>query len=192
MGISQLRNQMAAKQRDTFKSIAFALSFFAVWMVSFSIFSNDRALAEPNPLRVTFLGVRLQNDNEKLEPTTDAERNRVAMLSNQFTSALVGSGKYTVTPLTDDVRAQVERGQPIGECGGCEATLGKQLGADRVAWVTVQKVSNLILNINVYMADVASDKMTFIKSVDVRGNTDESWSRSMTYLLNNYLLAQKS
>ena len=58
--------------------------------------------------------------------------------------------------------------------------------------MTVQKVSNLILNINVYMADVANDKMTFIKSVDVRGNTDESWSRSMTYLLNNYLLAKKS
>ena len=61
-----------------------------------------------------------------------------------------------------------------------------------MAWVTVQKVSNLILNINVYMADVANDKMTFIKSVDVRGNTDESWSRSMTYLLNNYLLSKKS
>lgn len=42
-----------------------------------------------------------------------------------------------------------------------------------MAWVTVQKVSNLILNINVYMGDVANDKMTFIKSVDVRGNTDD-------------------
>jgi outer membrane protein OmpA-like peptidoglycan-associated protein len=28
------------------------------------------------------------------------------------------------------------------------------------------------------LADVANDKMTFIKSVDVRGNTDESWSRA--------------
>ena len=61
-----------------------------------------------------------------------------------------------------------------------------------MAWVTVQKVSNLILNINVYMADVANDKMTFIKSVDVRGNTDKSWTRSMTYLLDNYLLSKKS
>jgi hypothetical protein len=156
------------------------------------VFAEDRAVAEPNPVRVAFLGVRLQNDNEGLEPTTDAERNRIAMLGKQFTSALADSGKYTITPLTDDVRAQIASGQPIGQCGGCEATLGKQLGADRVAWVTVQKVSNLILNINVYIADVANDKMTFIKSVDVRGNTDESWSRSMTYLLNNYLLSKKS
>lgn len=152
----------------------------------------DRAVADPIPVRVAFLGVRLQNDNEGLEPTTEAERNRVAMLGKQFSSALADSGKYTITPLTDDVRIQIASGQPIGECGGCEATLGKQLGADRVSWVTVQKVSNLILNINVYMADVANGRMTFIKSVDVRGNTDESWSRSMAYLLDNYLLAQKS
>jgi hypothetical protein len=156
------------------------------------VFFEGRAVAEPSPIRVAFLGVRLQNDNEGLEPTTDAERRRVALLSRQFSSALANSRKYMIAPLTDDVRTQIASGQPIGQCGGCEAKLGKQLRADQVAWVTVQKVSNLILNINVYMGDVANDKMTFIKSVDVRGNTDESWSRSMTYLLNNYLLSQKS
>ena len=30
--------------------------------------------------------------------------------------------------------------------------------------------------------------MTFVRSVDIRGNTDESWSRSLTYLVKNYLL----
>ena len=42
------------------------------------------------------------------------------------------------------------------------------------------KVSNLILNMNVYLADVASQKMAFVHSVDIRGNTDESWMRSLT------------
>jgi hypothetical protein len=32
--------------------------------------------------------------------------------------------------------------------------------------------------------------MTYIKSVDIRGNTDESRSRSMKYLLDNYLLSK--
>ena len=39
---------------------------------------------------------------------------------------------------------------------------------------------------NVYMADTATSKMTYIHSVDIRGNTDESWLRSMTYLMDNY------
>jgi hypothetical protein len=39
------------------------------------------------------------------------------------------------------------------------------------------------------MADVAAKKMAFVHSVDIRGNTDESWTRGLTYLLKNYLLA---
>jgi hypothetical protein len=55
----------------------------------------------------------------------------------------------------------------------------------------VQKVSDLILNINVYMADVAAGKLAFVHSVDIRGNTDESWTRGVTYLVKNYLLADQ-
>ena len=47
----------------------------------------------------------------------------------------------------------------------------------------ISAVSNLIFNMNVYMADVASQKMTFVHSVDIRGNTDESWTRSLNYLV---------
>ena len=53
----------------------------------------------------------------------------------------------------------------------------------------MQKVSNLILNINVYMEDAESGKMKFARSIDIRGNTDESWSRAASYLLRNRLLA---
>ena len=53
----------------------------------------------------------------------------------------------------------------------------------------IQKVSDLILNLNVYMADIAARKLIFVHSVDIRGNTDESWTRGLTYLVKNYLLA---
>jgi hypothetical protein len=150
------------------------------------------AAAEQTPPRLAFLGLRLQNDNEGLEPTTEAERKRIAMIEKQFVSSLEGSHTYSVVPLTDDIRAKIQSGQSVGSCGGCEAAFGKELKADRVAWMEVQKVSNLILNMNLYMADPATDKMTFLKSVDIRGNTDESWSRSLKYLLDNYFYDKKS
>ena len=53
---------------------------------------------------------------------------------------------------------------------------------------TVQKVSNLILNINVYIEDARQKKMEFVKSVDIRGNTDEFWQRGLDYMLRHYLL----
>jgi hypothetical protein len=87
--------------------------------------------------------------------------------------------------------AEIAAGQTLGECGGCELDFGAKLGVDEIAWINVQKVSNLILNLNVYMADVKAKKMTFVRSVDIRGNTDESWTRSLNYLVENYLLPSR-
>jgi hypothetical protein len=55
-----------------------------------------------------------------------------------------------------------------------ESDLAEKTGAEWVAWGTVQKVSNLILNINPYREDVRIGRIEFAHSVAVRGNTAES------------------
>ena len=40
----------------------------------------------------------------------------------------------------------------------------------------------------VSMADVRTGRMLLTKSVDLRGNTDDSWSRSLRYLVKNSVL----
>jgi hypothetical protein len=40
------------------------------------------------------------------------------------------------------------------------------------------------------MEDASTGKLEFVKSVDIRGNTDESWRRGLDYLIKNYLLAR--
>ncbi|HPG89824.1 MAG TPA: DUF3280 domain-containing protein [Hyphomicrobium sp.] len=140
------------------------------------------------PRSTAMLGVFFQNDNEAYQPTSDAERARMAAIEAQFKSTLDSTDRYKFVQMKPDVRADIVNGQPLSECGGCEIDFGKRLGADTVAWIRVQKVSNLILNMNVYVADVATQKMLFLHSVDMRNNTDESWTRSMDYLLKNYLL----
>ena len=54
---------------------------------------------------------------------------------------------------------------------------------------TVQKVSNLILNINIYVRDASSGATIAAMSADMRGNTDKSWSRTLDWLVRNRLLA---
>ena len=54
----------------------------------------------------------------------------------------------------------------------------------------MQKVSNLILNINLYMKDVKSGELTYVRSVDIRGNTDESWRHGLDYMLRHYLFGE--
>jgi Protein of unknown function (DUF2380) len=87
-----------------------------------------------------------------------------------------------IVPIPPDLREVVAAAPEISNCNGCKRDFGRKAGADWAAWGTVQKVSNLILNINVYMENVPATKMEFVKSVDIRGNTDESWRRLQTRL----------
>jgi uncharacterized protein YeeX (DUF496 family) len=67
--------------------------------------------------------------------------------------------------------------------------MAKRLGAELAITGTVQKVSNLILNMNIYVRDVSSGATVTAMSADMRGNTEESWSRALDYLIRNRLLA---
>jgi len=141
-----------------------------------------------NAKSIALLGTHLQNDNEIYEPTSEAERARLEKVGEAFTRQLANSGHFEVMPVPQTMAAKITAGQTLGECGGCELDYGAALGVDEIAWINVQKVSNLILNLNVYIADVKKKEMAFVRSVDIRGNTDESWTRSVTYLVKNYLL----
>ena len=57
---------------------------------------------------------------------------------------------------------------------------------------TVQKVSNLILNVNIYARDAASGRLVAAASADMRGNTDESWLRILDFIVKNQILAGPS
>ena len=92
-----------------------------------------------------------------------------------------------IVPIPPDLREVVASAPEISNCNGCERDFGRKAGADWAAWGTVQRVSNLILNIKVYMENVPATKMEFVKSVDIRGNTDESWRHGLDYMLRHYL-----
>lgn len=68
-------------------------------------------------------------------------------------------------------------------CDDCAAQIGAQLGAELVMTPWVQKVSELILNLNVQVYDVKAGRVVFTKSVDMRGNQDESWRRAVRFLV---------
>jgi hypothetical protein len=44
-------------------------------------------------------------------------------------------------------------------------------------------VSNLILNLNLAIWRTADDQMVLTKSVDIRGDNDESWRRGIAFML---------
>jgi hypothetical protein len=115
------------------------------------------------------------------------ERDRLMRAGDQLRKELADSGKFTVVDVAP-VNAAAH-GSNLQACGGCEVRFAEQLGADLAITGVVQKVSNLILNMNIYLRDVHTGQIVTAVSADLRGNTDESWSRAMSYLLRNRLLA---
>jgi hypothetical protein len=136
--------------------------------------------------RVAFFGFSIVNTS--LEATKPEEEARLRTLDNMLRERLAASGKFTLAEISPELQQEIARGADIRDCNGCERDYAKRAGADWAAWGTVQKVSNLILNINLYMEDARSGKLEFVKSVDIRGNTDESWRHGLDYMLRNYLL----
>ncbi len=115
------------------------------------------------------------------------EHERLMRASEQLRKDVAESGKFQIVDISP-VNAAAQ-GSNLQACGGCDVQYAQQLGADFVITGVVQKVSNLILNMNIYLRDVHTGRLVAAMSVDLRGNTDESWSRAMSYLVHNRLLA---
>lgn len=137
------------------------------------------------PRTAAFFGVTFLNHSP--EPTTAAEEQRLATLDDRLRDGMEASGRYVfvdIAPVADAVARQAS----MADCNGCDARLAAELGADVAVSGIVQKTSNLILSVSVLIRDAATGRLVGGGSADMRGNTDESWTRAVDYLLRNRIL----
>jgi hypothetical protein len=110
----------------------------------------------------------------RLERAEELTRERLAQ---------AGLDLADLQPLSEEIAVR-----SFKDCNGCDVRLARQVNAQLVAVGWVQKVSNLILNINLYLRDARTGDVLVLGSVDIRGNTDESWRRGTEYLLKHRIL----
>jgi hypothetical protein len=130
--------------------------------------------------RIVLFDVELINTS--LEPTRPDEEARIVMAGELLREGFAARGDFEVVdpaPLAEDLA----RLGYLRSCNGCELRLAKRIDADLAGLAWVQKVSNLILNINLQVREVATGRLVYAGTVDIRGNTDESWQRGVRYLL---------
>jgi hypothetical protein len=141
-------------------------------------------LAADTPLKTIVL-----LDFELIDGTLDrasdeAQRERLKKISDALRQEFIDRRFYTVLDnkpqeaLIADLKGRFK----LYDCNGCDTDIGKALGADRTLTAWVQKVSNLILNINIQIRDVQSGLIVLTRSVDMGGNTDVSWLRGIHYM----------
>lgn len=120
-----------------------------------------------------------------LNPDTPAQEDRLSMVTERARAAFRVAGYRLVD--TSSVPHQTQMG--LRGCNGCELDIARKLGASQAGMGWVQKVSRLILNINLQVREVESGRLVKHGSVDIRGDTDESWRRGIDYLMRNRILA---
>lgn len=123
----------------------------------------------------------------ELKGPRDDEHERLLLISSQLRDAVRKSGRFDVLDMTSINAAAHEKN--LQACGGCDVQMAQQIGADLAVTGTVQKISNLILNMKIYLRSAHTGRLVTQMNADFRGNTDESWSRAVSYLARNRLLA---
>jgi hypothetical protein len=161
----------------------FVMAAFLFLIAGFA--ASGRAAALPRVAVFDFELIDNSLDGE-IYGTKGAEKQRLQRLGEHLRKVLADSGRYEVAdigPVQDAAHAS-----NLQSCGACDADLAKKVGASFAITGTVQKVSNLILNISIYVRDVSSGDVVQVMSADMRGNTDDSWSHTMNWLIKNRLL----
>jgi hypothetical protein len=132
-----------------------------------------------------FFGVTLidtSRDDQYGEPS-DAEAARLALTEEYIRQTLQEQGLMLVDlgPVAEEMARTVNP----SACNDCELRMARRLGARYAVVSEVQKVSNLILSMNLYIRDAQTGANLRGLAVDIRGNTDESWLRGIRYILRN-------
>ncbi len=167
--------------------VLFCIGFAAVA----TVFSAVQAKAAPIKLAVfgfELIDSSLQGD---IQGEDRDDLKRLLMIEEELKRQLSASGRYEIIE-TDAASEAVEAAGYLHGCNGCEARIAKELGADQALIGWVQKVSNLILNLNVGIRDTANRQKLFAASVDIRGNTDESWRHGIRYLVKRRMFNDNS
>jgi Protein of unknown function (DUF2380) len=133
------------------------------------------------------------HDTSRADPlkAPDAEhQSRMTQASERLRTRLAESGRFKIVdiaPVTKEARAS-----NLQACGGCDVTFADRIGADLSVTGTVNKISNLILNMMIFVRDAKTGDNVAVMQAEMRGDTDESWLRAVDWLVRNRLLAAKT
>ncbi|EAQ25975.1 DUF3280 domain-containing protein [Roseovarius sp. 217] len=146
------------------------------------------------PLRggadIAFLGITFIDTSTEgaYNPVRADETARLALVQDYVQSRFAESGfaLLDLSPIAKDL----DRISNPADCYGCETRLAARLDADYVLVGEVQKVSNLILSMNLVLRAVPSGEVVRARAVDIRSNTDDSWLRGMRYIFKTHIFAE--
>jgi len=140
--------------------------------------------------KVAFFGIHFIDTSAEgsFNGVREDETARLALLEQEVRARFEAEG----FELLDLAPVAEELGRTLNpaHCNDCEIRMAEELGADYALVGEVQKVSNLILSMNLALREAEGGDFLRMLAVDIRGNTDDSWLRGGRYILDNHVFAE--
>ena len=111
---------------------------------------------------------------------------RIQLVTQLLKDLLVEQGNFEIIS-TEPAKDLIQKRYPLRNCNGCETKIASQLGADYAFLGRIQKVSTLIMTVAISVTDTHRNVPIRAVRVGIRGDTDESWTRGVRYIVKNKL-----
>ena len=122
----------------------------------------------------------------QLAPHDAEHQARLAFVTERLRTKLAESGRFSVVDIAPVAREA--HGSNLQACGGCDVQLAQRLGAELAVTGEVFKISNLILRMTIFVRDAKTGRNVAVANASMRGDTEESWRRTLDWLVRYRLL----
>ena len=129
-------------------------------------------------------------DGEYVPQFKTDDLRRLKLVAEELKSLMTKDGRYEVMDLTP-YAAEIDKASPFSKCDGCDLEVGQKAGADLVVMGYVDKLSDALISLQIFVRDVKSGEMVKTMSAEIRGNTDELWLHGIRYLWRNRFSPQE-
>lgn len=163
---------------------------FAAGAVLLALLAPVAGWAEPKPpIKLAVFDIEL-DDFSAGGPIAGESAAETAMLRRVTALArerLAQSGLFEIVDGSASANDMV-RAHWLRKCNGCEADIARDLGADMSFIAFFRKISVMEQYLEFRIRDARSGTLMNVSQTDLRGETDESWSRAIVWLIRYQLV----
>ena len=161
------------------------LSLFSLTVIA----AAQPAFAVPKVAILPFDIRDAEIDGDPFAQPKDTDIARMRLVADELKKLMETTKTYEVVDLSAYAE-DIEKASPFNKCDGCEVEIAKKAGADLALTGFVDKLSDALISLQIFVRDAATGEMKKTMSAEVRGNTDELWLHGIRYLWKNRFMAE--
>jgi len=145
----------------------------------------DNARAETKaPLKIAVFDMELDDFSAggPIAGESAEETARLKRMSALARELFVRSGLFEVMDASASANPTA-KAHWLRKCNGCEADIARDMGADLSFLGFFRKISVMEQSLEFRIRDARTGEVLNVSNTDLRGETDESWTRALTWLI---------